>query len=56
MPKRVARRQSVAEGIQQRNWIRQIKGGISVQAIQEYLHLWTAIDDVQLNDDEDKTV
>ena len=48
--RRVRRRQTVQDGLQNRNWARSISGGMSLQAILDYLQLWNAVATVQLND------
>lgn len=39
IPKRVVQRQTVAEALPNRTWIQQIRGGLSVLAISDYLHV-----------------
>ncbi|CAD6221625.1 unnamed protein product [Miscanthus lutarioriparius] len=40
VPNRVRRRQTVRQGFTNRAWVRSISGGLSLQALTEYLHLW----------------
>jgi len=56
VPARIRRRQSVRMGLHNRTWARSIAGGLSTQAIIDYLHLWNAVANVQLTDQPDKTV
>lgn len=46
---RSRRRQTVAQGLHNGQWIRSISGSLTVQAIYEYLHLWVRISEVQLS-------
>ena len=39
---------TVAEGLQRNNWIRKLTGGLSVQAIVEYLSLWSRLREITL--------
>jgi hypothetical protein len=50
---RTKKRQTVAEALCNRRWVRSITGTLSVQAIEEYLHLWNLLSEVQLTDGED---
>jgi hypothetical protein len=50
VPKRIVSKQTVAEALTNRCWVRQITGGISVSAMTEYLHVWYAIREVVLTD------
>jgi hypothetical protein len=56
VPSRTRRRQSVREGLTNRAWAQSIAGGISVQALYEYLILWDAVDNVHLSEQPDKMV
>lgn len=47
---------TVAAGIHDRSWVRQIQGGITMPATREYLHVWDMVQQVQLNDREDQLV
>lgn len=53
---RIQRRQTVRDGLHNRTWARSISGGMSTQAIIDYLHLWNTVADFQLSDQPDKTV
>jgi len=53
---RVRRRQTVRQGFTNRGWVRSISGGLSLQALTEYLHLWGAVRNIHLNEPPDKTV
>ncbi|PVH65738.1 hypothetical protein PAHAL_1G065700 [Panicum hallii] len=46
--KRIRKTQTVAQALADRRWIREIRGGLSVQAIVEYLQLWNRFESVQL--------
>jgi GH35 family endo-1,4-beta-xylanase len=46
--KRIKQAQIVAQALTNKKWIREIKGGLSVQAIVEYLQLLNRLDSVQL--------
>jgi hypothetical protein len=39
---------SVAMALENRRWVRDIKGGLSSQAIAQYLHLWDIVEDTNL--------
>lgn len=54
--RRVIDRQTVAEALENRNWVRRITGGVSMEAISEYLQVWQAIRDITLIDQPDKLV
>jgi hypothetical protein len=41
----------VAQGLLGQNWVRDIKGNLSVQVLVEYLQLWNLIDSIELQDD-----
>lgn len=56
IPRNVVRKQTVAEGLLGGSWVRQIRGGLSMMAIAEYLTVWNAVQEVQLNDEPDKLV
>ena len=56
VPSRIRQRQSVREGLTNRNWVRGIPRGLSVQALIEYLHLWDAVSNVQLIEQPDRTI
>lgn len=56
VPARVRRQQTVRMGLLNRTWARCIEGGLSTQAIIDYLHLWHTVNGVQLNNEPDRTV
>lgn len=56
VPSRTRRRQSVRQGLSNRSWVRCISGGVSLQAIQEYLTLWDTLQDIHPNEQPDKTI
>ena len=56
VPPRTRRRQTVRQGLLNRSWVQSISGGVSMQAIHEYLALWDTLQDIQLNDQPDQTV
>ena len=51
--KRVTSKLTVAEAMQNRQWVRGIQGGLSVMAIAEYLRLWLRLDNVHLQPHQD---
>jgi hypothetical protein len=53
---RTRRRQTVQQGLLNRSWVRAISGGVSMQAIHDYLALWDTVQDIQLNNQPDQTV
>ena len=52
----IASTQTVQQALQERCWSRQITGGLSVPAISEYIAVWHAVQNVQLNDAPDRLV
>jgi hypothetical protein len=42
IPKRVLQKQTVVEALTNRAWIQQIRGGILVPVIVDYLQVWNA--------------
>jgi hypothetical protein len=46
----------VQQALQNRNWVRDITGGLSVIAIIEYLHLWDNLEDIQLLPEQEDVV
>lgn len=56
VPSRIRQRQSVREGLTNRNWVRGIPRGLSVQPLIEYLHLRDAVSNVQLIEQPDRTI
>jgi hypothetical protein len=49
----VVKRRSMRDGVLNHAWARDIVGELSVDAVLQYLRLWTAIAGVPLNDGED---
>jgi hypothetical protein len=47
---------TVATGLANRRWVRQIEGGVSVQATLEYLRVWHVVEAVVLSDTPDRLV
>ncbi|WVZ79516.1 hypothetical protein U9M48_027087 [Paspalum notatum var. saurae] len=47
--KRTRSSQSVAVALQGNQWIRELRGGLSVQAINQYLKLWDAVQEIRLS-------
>lgn len=43
IPVRIRKRRTVAEALLNRTWISDIRGGLGIQAILEYLNLWSII-------------
>jgi hypothetical protein len=39
---------TVAQGLERHRWVRDIQGGVSVQAMAQYLHLWDLLLTVHL--------
>jgi len=56
IPKRIARRRTVADALPHRRWIRDIRGGLSVLVLRDYIQLWQTISDLQLSSDPDRFV
>jgi hypothetical protein len=54
--KRAINRQTVAQALPGRNWVHQIRGGMSVHAMGEYLQLWRAVRDMVLTDAPDQLI
>lgn len=44
----------MAEALNQRRWVRDIRGGLSVLILRDYARLWQAVKDVQLTSDPDR--
>ena len=44
------------QGLLNRSWVQSISGGVSMQAIHEYLALWDTLLDIQLIDQPDQTI
>ena len=53
VPLTVRRSQTVRQALLQRNWCRNIIGGMTVAAMSEFIHLWHALEGVQLSDASD---
>jgi hypothetical protein len=49
--RRVLKRRTVAEGLTNRKWVSDIRGGLSVTVLVEYLRLWNLVDVVVLQPD-----
>jgi hypothetical protein len=49
--KRALKRRTVAEGLTDRKWVLDIRGGLSVPILVEYLQLWSLVDGVGLQPD-----
>jgi hypothetical protein len=56
VPARIRTTQTVATVLPGRLWARSFSGGMSAQAIIDYLHLWHTIRDVELSDQQDRVV
>jgi hypothetical protein len=48
VPKRARRQRSVSQGLQNRKWVSDIQGALTVQVLVEYLQLWNLLDRVEL--------
>lgn len=46
----------MAEALPNRGWIQQIRGGMPLPAIADYLRIWNATQDVVLNDTPDQLI
>ena len=51
IPKRAKKLRTVAQGLQDRIWIADIRGALSVQVLVEYLQLWNLVDNLELQQD-----
>jgi len=51
VPKRIANRRTVEEAMTDRSWVMDIRGGLSVEVILDFLSLWDLIYDFQLQPD-----
>jgi hypothetical protein len=56
IPKRVTQKQTVAKALPNRAWIQQMRGGVSVPAIADYLKIWNATQGVVLNETRDQVI
>ena len=48
IPRRVFKSRTVAQALQNRGWVRDIKGELSVQVLMEYLQIWDRVDGITL--------
>jgi len=48
IPRRVFKSRTVAQALQNRGWVRDIKGELSVQVLMEYLQMWDRVDGITL--------
>ena len=48
VPRRVINQRTVQQALENRRWVADIKGALSVQAISEYLQLWVLLEDFEL--------
>lgn len=53
---RTINRQTVAQALENRSWVRMIAGGVSMEAVSEYLTVWRAIRSFTLSDQPDRLV
>jgi hypothetical protein len=56
IPRRVRCSLTVRDGLHQRSWVRCIRSGVPVAALVDYLHLWAAVDGVQLSEQPDRLI
>ncbi|CAD6334272.1 unnamed protein product [Miscanthus lutarioriparius] len=56
VPRRTRQRQTVRQGINGRQWVRAITGGLSIPANFDYFTLWDAVEVTILTDQPDRTV
>jgi hypothetical protein len=56
VPRRVREHLTVRQGLEDQHWTIDITRSMSPAAIAEFLELWAATEDIQLNDREDKLV
>jgi hypothetical protein len=52
--RRSVKSRTVAEALEDIAWVRDIRSPLSLVGIQQYLVLWDFLEEVALNDDEDK--
>jgi hypothetical protein len=48
VPKRTAKRRTVAQALQNRSWVNDIRGALTVPVLIEYLQLWDMVDGMVL--------
>jgi hypothetical protein len=46
----------VAAAMHNRSWIAQLRGGVTVPAIHEYLRIWDELWEIKLADEEDRMI
>jgi hypothetical protein len=51
VPKRVVKRRTVAQVLQNRRWVHDIRGGLTVEVLLEYLRIWDLVGGVILHED-----
>jgi len=56
VPQAIRSRQTVSMAMNNRTWARSFTGGMSMQAIIDYLHLWQLLEGVQLTGERDRTM
>ena len=56
VPSHTRQQQSVQEALTNRQWVHAIAGGLSQTAIEEYLELWTILEQINLIDQPDRLV
>ena len=49
--KQTAKRRTVAQAIQNRRWVGDIKGALTIEVLIEYLHIWDTVDNLLLRSD-----
>ncbi len=50
VPAQIRRQRTLAEGLASKRWIQDIRGALGIQAILEYLQLWSRLQSFQLED------
>jgi len=48
IPKRAVKRRTVAQALDNRRWVADIRGALSVQVLREYLYIWDLVDGLVL--------